>query len=124
MSTESVMLSNHLILFLVASKTKEVLPGSANHHSLCPWLHDLWERAIVKKSTQPLTFLGCRRESKETEDKDDQFIQNTPELVNGRLDLKGYLGESVVVFKHIIVDGNIRQLNVHLPTDLISYFIC
>ena len=42
----------------------------------------------------------------------------------GRVDLRGYLGESVVVFKHIIVDGNIRQLNVHLPSDLISYFIC
>lgn len=47
-------------------RTKELLPGSANHHSLCPGLHDFWERPIVKKSTQPLTFLGYRRKGKKT----------------------------------------------------------
>jgi len=35
------------------------LPGSAYHHTLSPWLHDLHEGALVKKATLPGTLWSC-----------------------------------------------------------------
>lgn len=43
--------------FLQTSKMSQRLPCSANHNCLGPGLHDLQEGAIVKETTQPLSFL-------------------------------------------------------------------
>lgn len=34
-------------------------PGSAHHHTLSPWLHDLHEGTLVKKATLPGTLWSC-----------------------------------------------------------------
>lgn len=78
-------------------KIKEFLPGSSHYHSLGPGLHDLRERAIVKKSTQPLTFLSYRMKEKENKEcEDSQFIEHALEKTKLSLDLEDYLRGSLL----------------------------
>lgn len=52
------------VLFLLFFNL-EVSPRSANNHSLSPRLHDLHERAVVKKSTLPGASHRCNRQQRQ-----------------------------------------------------------
>lgn len=45
--------------------TRGCLPGPTHDYTLCPWLHDLHERSMIKKPTHPRTLGICVEEERE-----------------------------------------------------------